>query len=124
MLRMSESLGRRLRKDELACQTVRIKVRWPDFTTITRQNKLSNPTHVDGEIFLAAQALFKSIWGPGRKVRLLGVGVADLGPQVRQLELFDQSWEQDERLMQAIDTIRERYGRDAVKRAGTMQSDR
>jgi len=124
MLGMSVKLGRRLRKDHLACQTVKIKVRWPDFTTITRQIKLSNPTHVDDEIYLAAQKLFRSVWKQGRKVRLLGIGVTDLGSQVRQLELFDHSWEQDERLMQAIDTIRERYGKDAVKRAGSMRADR
>ncbi|MGD8821516.1 MAG: DNA polymerase IV [Anaerolineales bacterium] len=124
MLSMSETVGRRLRKAGLAGMTVKIKLRWSDFTTITRQTKLAQPTDQDGEIFNAAQVLFKQAWKPGRPVRLLGVGVADLGPPSRQLNLFDQSWQVEGRLLSAIDDIRQRFGSDAVRRAGRLRKGR
>jgi DNA polymerase-4 len=114
--RLSERVGARLRKAELAGRTVRIKLRWPDFSTITRQTRLDNPTDQDGEIYRSVKKLFDKEWRAGRAVRLLGVGVADLGPPVRQLRLFDRSWEQDSRLLRALDEIKAKYGRDAVRR--------
>ncbi len=95
---------------------MRIKLRWPDFTTLTRQTQLKQPTDIDDEIYRVALELFRGVWRPGRAVRLLGVGVAELGPPVRQLELFSRSWQQDERLLAAVDRIREKYGPDSLRR--------
>jgi DNA polymerase-4 len=117
--KLSEGVGGRLRRHELAGRTVRLKLRWPDFKTITRQTRLENPTDQDGEIYRAALKLFESEWHPGRAVRLLGVGVADLGSPVRQLNLFDHAWEQNGRLLRAIDEIKMKYGRDAVHRGSS-----
>jgi DNA polymerase-4 len=114
--RLSERVGLRLRRGELAGRTVRLKLRWPDFTTITRQMRLENPTDQDGEIYRSVLHLFEKEWRKGRAVRLLGVGVADLGPPIRQLRLFDHSWQEDGRLLRALDEIKERYGRHAVQR--------
>jgi DNA polymerase-4 len=121
LMRLSEGVGRRLRKAKLAGRTVKIKLRWPDFTTLTRQVKLSQPTDQDGEIFQTALRLFERVWRKGRAVRLLGVGVADLGRPLRQLTLFDRTWEQDASLLNAIDEIRTRYGKDALRRAGDLK---
>jgi len=120
---MSERVGQRLRQAELAGSTVRIKLRWPDFATITRQSRLAQPTDQDREIFRAAWLLFQDNWRGGRAVRLLGVGVADLGPPVRQLGLFDRAWETDRRLLQAIDRLREKYGSDVLTRGGELADD-
>ncbi len=122
LLRLSERVGRRLRKADLAGRTIRIKLRWPDFTTLTRQTRLEQPTNRDRQIYEEAVRLLRGVWSGGRRVRLLGVGVADLGPLAHQLELFDRSWEKDERLMAALDQIRERFGPDAVRRAGGMRN--
>lgn len=116
LLGLSEEVGRRLRADEYAASTVRIKVRWPDFTTLTRQTQLDQPTDLDDEIYEAALTLFHKVWRQGRPVRLLGVGVADLGPPIRQLGLFDRSWQQDERLLEAVDKIRAKYGPGSLRR--------
>jgi DNA polymerase-4 len=118
---LAEDVGRRLRESEVAGTTVRIKVRWPDFTTITRQTRLRQPSDQDGEIFQAAQELFDRVWRPGKAVRLLGVGMAGLGPPLRQLGLFDRRWEEDSRLLKAVDAIRAKYGWDAVQRASDLQ---
>lgn len=114
---MSEQVGRRLRREGMAGSTVRIKLRWPDFTTLTRQARLPQPSDVDREIFQVAADLLRANWKEGRKLRLLGVGVADLGPPIRQLSLFDRTWQQDERLLQAVDAIRAKYGPTALQRA-------
>jgi DNA polymerase-4 len=121
LLQMSEEVGRRLRAEGLAGQTIRLKIRWPDFETHTRQLKIDQPTDHDQEIFLRALELLESIWEPGKPVRLLGVGVADLGTPWRQLSLFDRGWEEEERLHQALDQIRSRFGPGAVKRAGSLR---
>jgi DNA polymerase-4 len=121
LMRLSEKVGRRLRKANLAGRTVKIKIRWPDFTTLTRQVKLSQPTDQDGEIYQTALRLFERVWQKGRAVRLIGVGVTDLGRPLRQLTLFDRAWEQDASLLNAIDDIRTRYGKDALRRAGDLK---
>jgi DNA polymerase-4 len=117
---LSDEVGSRLREASLAGRTIRIKVRWADFKTLTRQVRLAQPTDQDGEIYGAALGLFEKVWESGRQVRLLGVGVSELGPRLRQLGLFDQSWEHDERLLDAIDAIRGKYGPGAVRRAGSL----
>jgi DNA polymerase-4 len=121
---LSERVGARLRKEELAGKTVRLKLRWADFSTITRQRQLLQVTDQDGEIYQTVCMLFDRVWTSRRRVRLLGVGVADLGPPLRQLSLFDRSWEQDSRLLQAIDSIRSRYGSKALRRARQLDEDR
>ena len=121
LLHLSERVGTRVRKAGVAGSTVRVKLRWPDFSTFTRQVRLSQPTDQDGEIYAAALKLFIDNWRPGKAVRLLGIGLADLGPPMRQLELFDRSWEQDHKLLRAVDRIREKYGRRALRRAGSMR---
>lgn len=118
--RMAEELGERAREDGWAGWTVRLKLRWPDFRTQTRQVRLDQPTDQDGEIFQAAWNLFGKEWSPGRPVRLIGVGLADLTPPARQLRLFDRSWQQDQGLLRAVDEIRRRFGPEAVRRASEI----
>jgi DNA polymerase-4 len=121
---LSDSVGERLREAGLAGTTVRLKLRWPDFATLTRQVRLPQPTDQDGEIFEAARDLFEKVWKKGKSVRLLGVGVAHLGERLRQLSLFDAAWQHDVRLLSAIDAIRARYGRDAVHRGDRLRDRR
>lgn len=123
LFELGERVGSRLRKAELAGKTVRLKLRWADFTTITRQQQLPQATDQDGEIYQAACRLFDRVWTPRRRVRLLGVGLTELGPPLRQMSLFDRSWEQDGRLLQAIDAIRSRYGSKALRRARQLGSE-
>jgi DNA polymerase IV len=118
IFQLSEGVGYRLRKSGLAGASVKIKIRWSDFSTITRQTTVEHPTSQDSEIFNAAVELFLKEWKPGRPVRLLGVGVARLGKPARQIGLWESSSLKDERLQQAIDDLRERYGWDALHRDG------
>jgi DNA polymerase-4 len=121
LLRLSEGVGRRLRRAGLGGSTVSLKLRWPDFTTISRQLTLDLRTDQDAEIYAAAVKLFEAVWRPGRAVRLLGVGVSGLGPPVRQLALWDAEPERLRRLQAAVDLLRDRYGRQAIRRASDLK---
>jgi DNA polymerase-4 len=88
---LSAGVGGHLRKASLCGRTVKLKLRWADFTTLTRQTTLVNPTNLDDEIYAAARSLFHKIWSRDKAVRLIGVGVSGLGPPTRQLSLWDDS---------------------------------
>ncbi len=118
---MSTQVAYRLRKESLTGSTVRIKLRWPDFSTHTRQLTLQQPTDQDGIIYNVARQLFHSLWQPGLAVRLLGVGVSGLATQVYQMSLFDGSNEKERRLLAALDSLRQRYGEEAVQRGRTVR---
>jgi DNA polymerase-4 len=121
LLRLTRSVGRRLRRADLQGSTIKIKLRWSDFTTITRQTTLDRPTDQDAEIYEAAQALLEAAWPQGRPVRLIGVGVSNLEEPREQLTLWETSSKRGKRLQETLDELRERFGRDAVKRASEIE---
>jgi DNA polymerase IV len=86
----SAGVARQLQRSGLCCLTVRIKIRWSDFTTLTRQVSLPQPSDQEGRIYQAAQFLFHKTWPPGRPVRLIGVGASRLRPAVRQYALWEE----------------------------------
>lgn len=119
--RLSEQVGRRLRQANLAGNTVRLKIRWADFTTLSRQTTLNHPTNLDAEIYAAISHLFQQVWPPGKRVRLVGVGVSNFSDPVRQLSLWDNTHEADEQLQQTLDQIRAKFGDSAVKRGDQLK---
>lgn len=86
--RLSRGVGRRLKNAGVAAGTVAIKVRYSDFSTLSRQMRLAVPTDDEREIYRAALALLRRAWQPGRPVRLLGVGGHHLVPPPGQMGLL------------------------------------
>ncbi len=86
--KLCRSVARRLRRADLAAETVAIKLRYADFTTLTRQMTLDVPTDDDRTIYRAALVLLNRTWQSGRPVRLLGVAGRRLSPPPGQLPLF------------------------------------
>ena len=123
LCRLSESVGRRLRRAELAGNTVKIKLRWADFTTLTRQVTLTELTDRDDDIYRNAQQLLDNHWPRGKPVRLIGVGVSNLEPPREQLHLWDSASQKGRRLQEALDQVRDRFGRDAIQRAMEVLPD-
>ena len=121
LLDLCESVGRRLRQGALAGTTIRLKLRWSDFTTISRQTTLSQPTDQDGVIFATAYQLFEEAWKDKPPVRLLGVGVSGLGAAPRQLSLWDSNLEKEHRLLEAVDALRQRFGPGVIRRADRLK---
>ena len=124
LLGLSEGVGASLRKAGLAARTVKIKVRWPPFETITRQATLPQPTESEAEILAASWELFEKVWSRGKPVRLIGVGVSGLQEPARQLSLFEpDATGKAAKLAEAVDRIRDKYGWDAVKRAALLDEE-
>ena len=125
LLSMSESLGSRLRGRGLVCRTVRVKLRFPDFETFTRQSALDQATDQAEVIHKVACELLARHLPAGRRIRLLGLGVSGLLEEGGyQLQLFDQSDQKRIHLNQAVDGIRDKYGRGAIVRASLLSRAR
>jgi DNA polymerase-4 len=123
LLRLAEMVGRRLREAGLHARTVQLKLRYEDFTTITRAHTLPRSTQLDTELFAAARKLFRDNWKPGRPIRLLGVHASSFDHEERQLDLLDgdkqRRWRQ---ALSAADHLRDKYGESAVELGGGMSA--
>jgi DNA polymerase-4 len=123
-------VARQLQKNDLAGSTIKLKIRWPDFTTLTRQTTLHHRTDQEDEIEKAALDLLRSVRKPNQAVRLIGVGISGLGQPIRQLGLWDTSEarrraavqmgdEKSRKLQQAVDELREKYGKKIIQQGDT-----
>jgi DNA polymerase-4 len=125
LLELSESVGRELRQEGLRGSTIKIKLRWADFTTLTRQQTLKGPTDQDVDILQAALALFDKTWEHKRPVRLVGVGVSNFGPVQRQLELWDVTPMPDAPVPSPLQTtlkqLQKRFGEQAIRRGSDLK---
>jgi DNA polymerase-4 len=116
-------VGRRLREYGLHGRTVELKLRYEDFSTITRARTLDQSTQLDSQIFGTARELFRRNWRRGRKVRLLGVGVSGLSRVAGQLDLLEgASNDKWRRALEAADRLRDRYGERSVELAGGLEA--
>ena len=121
---LADKVGYRLRQAGLAGSVVQIKLRYSNFETLTRQTALPQPTNLDDEIYAAAEQLFEANIIPTRAVRLIGIGVSRLNPPYRQLSLWNDNQDEKEKLANAIDQLKEKYGQDVIKRASMMSESR
>ena len=112
---LAAEVARNLRMSNLAGATIKLKLRWPDFTTLTRQTTLSDRTDQADEITTVALDLLRNVRKSGQAVRLIGVGVSGLGPPVRQLALWDTDSDKARRLQEAINELREKYGERVIR---------
>lgn len=119
---LADKVGYRLRQAGFAGSVVQIKLRYSDFETLTRQTALPQPTNLDDEIYAAAEKLFEANIIPTRAVRLIGIGVSRLSLPYRQLSLWDNNQDEKEKLVSAIDQLKEKYGQDVIKRASMMKN--
>ncbi len=123
MFEFSEEVGRRLRQQGLLGRTIRIKVRYGDFTTFTRQQAIQ-ATDSDRLIRRHSASLLDQLWPGQPGIRLLGVGVAGLVRLTTptQLSLFDQEFAAGRRgLQNAIDELKTRFGARAVTVAAALR---
>jgi len=122
LMRLSEMVGRRLREANLYARTIQLKLRYQDFTTITRAHTLPAASQLDGEIFEQARALFRKNWKPGRQVRLLGVQASSFESQPVQIDLLEggrqRRWKD---ALAAADRLRDKFGESSVSLAAGMR---
>lgn len=124
LLRLVDRVASTLRRRGLHGRTITLKVRFPDFTTITRSRTLSNPTATGPVIFGVATDVLDGSVPEGAAVRLLGVRVEQLvrgaGGEQFTLDGSDARWPDAER---AADAARSRFGSAAVRPAALLDTD-
>ncbi len=122
LMRLSEMVGRRLRESNFHARTVQLKLRYKDFTTITRAHTLTNPTQLDTEIFEQIRMLFRKNWRKGSHVRLLGVQASSFTTQAEQIDLLEgnrqQRWKD---ALTAADKLRDKFGESSVGLASGLR---
>jgi nucleotidyltransferase/DNA polymerase involved in DNA repair len=127
LLDLADKVGVRLRLAGFYAATAQIKIRWKDFSSITRQQKLDPPRCDDMTLRETALELFRkeTLHSP---VRLIGFGVSNLRrtAETAQLDLFaspvKQTSARRETLSRAVDRIRERFGRKSIRRGSAMEN--
>ncbi len=121
LLDRSQSVGRQLRKKNFVCQTVSIKLKFSDFSQITRSHTMGDSICSTTAIFNTAIDLYKKI-KLKKKIRLVGLGVSGLKDkdapfQMQLIQTNEKKHKQWESVDSAIDSIGEKYGTDAVSKA-------
>lgn len=124
LLALSETVGTRLRAAGVKCNSVTVEIKDTDFKRFSHQTTLSEATDVTGVIYETACCLFREFWD-GRAVRLIGISTSKVSDgNFYQMTLFPEKRnEKLERLDNAIDKIRQKYGTDSIKRASFLDEN-
>jgi DNA polymerase-4 len=118
----AERVGADLRELGKQAKCVSIKVRYANFTTITRQRTLSQPTNLDETVFLTGNDLLqKAVVDNRLAIRLIGIGVSNLSEPGMQLSLINSTEQRLEKLNRAVDRIRDKYGFTSIQTGRTLQ---
>lgn len=117
---LADEVGRRLRAEGVRARTVQLKLRWSDFTTLTRRATLLEATDDEGRVAEVAIQLMQVELKEPRPVRLVGVGGQNLLRSPRQLELLDRSSNRRDELNRAADEVRARFGAKKLRRGGEL----
>ena len=118
---LSDSVAGRLRRQGLYCGGVALTIRNAQFRQFSRQVRLDAPTHLQKDIYQTALALARQSWhapDPIRALTVTALYLTDSADSFQQLDLLDgaaaQREEKQERLEQAMDAIRGKYGKGAI----------
>lgn len=129
--RQSQGVASSLQRKKLRGTTVKLKIRWEDFTTLSRQLTLHSPVNEPDKIYAAAERLFKRVWPDRKPVRLIGVGMSGFeertNPQISLWEMEEMirqeenKSEDEKRLDATLASLRQRFGDAAVQRASDLE---
>lgn len=124
LARQAEKVGRRLREHRLFARTVELKLRYSDFTTLSRSRTLPEATDLDADLIAVSRDLFRRAWRKGAPVRLIGMGVSGLCEAQGQVSLLEaEKKERARQALAAVDRIRDRFGEKSVQLAAGMTAD-
>jgi DNA polymerase-4 len=115
---MGEKLAARLRDDQRSATTVSLKIRYADFTDVTRSVSLKESTHGNHEILECLDLLFGKTITRRTKIRQVGVKLSGIEPPTLQMDLFDTKRPRRGIRDQTVDNIRRRFGFHAVRVSG------
>jgi DNA polymerase-4 len=123
ILGLSDKVAFRLRGQHYRCRTITLKIKYSDFTVITRSKTINFPTDETNVIYQGAKEL--AILHAGHKpIRLIGVTVTNFeDSNNKQLSLFEEETASTKDVDLMVDKIRGKYGFEAIKKAGAMKKD-
>jgi len=116
LLNLAAKVGRRLRQQGFKARVIQLKLRYFDFTTLTRQQSQRQATDLDGEIYAAAEKLLDKHFD-GRPVRLIGVSCHELaarGQCPEQLSLFLPQQDKRRIVAAVMDGIKDKHGEKSI----------
>lgn len=117
---LTERIGRKLREENLNCQTLGVKLGYSDFTRIARSKSLIHPSNDAGEMFRMVQTVFDEMTLRRIRIRHVGVSATNIRPNNYQHFLFSEQ-SRKESLNSAIDELREKFGFMSVMPADTLK---
>lgn len=121
---LSQKACKRLREAGLSARTLTLTIRYAGFDTYTRSKSLPEPTQLDSDIFAVFLDLFRRHRDPKRKVRLLGAALANFTHGGQQMDLLDaHRREKLEKLTQAADKLRDKFGFSSVQFGGSLRRE-
>ncbi len=119
MRRLAEKTAFDLRRADRCATRLVFKLRYADFKTHTRARRF--PATNDGLVlFEQARGAFRALFTRRVRIRLVGLRAEGLVPLVRQGDLYDDTWERRQRLLETLDTLRDRYGYDVIRPASML----
>lgn len=122
LLALSEQVAYRLRKYDLKASVVSVQIRTKDFVNFSHQKKLDNPTNITKEIYELSKELLADLH-QNRGIRLIGIQTSKLVEKDQmQLSIFEEKNNpKQEKLEDVMDSLKNKYGYNAVTRAGEMK---
>lgn len=120
LVRLTEQNAYDLRSDEKLTGCITVKIRYPDFETVSRQETVDY-TSLDDQLIARVKDLFNKLYRIGQPVRLLGVRFSQLIPFTMQMNLFNDN-EEKLNLYKAVDNIKDRFGGKSIIKAVTVKN--
>lgn len=126
---IADMVASRLRAHKVKCQTVQVVIKDTELKNISRQKTLSVPTNLAKELEETALELIQKHWKIGKPIRMLGIQTSSLveeGGEHLQLTLFAEETvkhEKQQKVEEALDQIRKKFGKGAVTKASILQND-
>ncbi len=124
---LAESIAVRMRKKGVKCTVVQVTIKNPDLISIQRQEKLDYPTNLAKDICEKAMAIIKKCWNMNSPIRMLtvtGGGIVS-DDEKMQISFFEEESQNPkrEKLEKALDSIRDKYGKNSIKNANIINND-
>ncbi|TET21199.1 MAG: DNA polymerase IV, partial [Candidatus Cloacimonadota bacterium] len=116
LLWLSERVARRLRKVKMRGKKITVCIRYSDFTTISKGRTVLQYINDGYYLYRCGLEILKSFREPGRKIRLVAISASRLAKDIYEPDLFED-FEKQEKLVNAIDRINDRFGEFTIKRA-------
>ena len=119
---LSERVAGDLRRRGRQARCITLKLRYADFTTLTRSQTLAQAIDADQVVFgTGVKLLRRALSGERQPVRLIGIGVSNLSEPGRQMAMLDASAARIEKLNRTVDRIREKYGFTSIQTGRTLR---